>query len=107
MICFSVDNPLSAENVIEKWAPEIRRYCDRCPIILVACKTDLRTDPKTLGESVTSKVGRWIASQIKADAYMECSSKTGEGVQDLFIHAARLSIGKSSHRSVTCKCILQ
>jgi len=114
LICFSVDNPLSATSVIEKWAPEIRRYCDRCPIILVACKTDLRNDPKTLakleklGEKpVTSKIGRQIAAQIKADAYMECSSKTGEGVEDLFIQAARFSIRKPSHHSVTCQCILQ
>jgi hypothetical protein len=38
---------------------------------------------------------------------MECSSKTGEGVEDLLIHAARLSIRKSSNYPVRCKCILQ
>lgn len=114
LICFSVDNPASLRNVIEKWAPEIRRYCDRCPIILVACKMDLRTDPETIakleriGEKpVTSRVGKQVAAQIKADDYMECSSKTGEGVQELLTEAAHLSFRNRSHRPVNCKCILQ
>jgi GTPase SAR1 family protein len=72
-------------------------------VILVACKKDLRTDPEIIaklkheGEKpVTSEVGKQIATQIKADAYMECSAKTREGVQDLFVHAARLSLKKRS-----------
>ena len=113
LICFSVDHPLSATHVIEKWVSEIRRYCDRCSIILVACKIDLRTDEHTIAElekigekPVTSAIGRRIAAHIKADAYMECSAKTREGVQELFVHAARLSLEKRSHRKKTRKCAL-
>jgi GTPase SAR1 family protein len=47
---------------------------------------------------VTSDVGKQIAAQIKADAYMECSAKTREGVQELFVHAARLSLKKHIHK---------
>lgn len=79
----------------------MRHFCGSCPVILVACKKDLRNDPATieqlkeLGEKpVTSDVGKQIALQIKADAYMECSAKTREGVQELFVHAARLSLKK-------------
>ncbi|UJR38078.1 hypothetical protein I4U23_030759 [Adineta vaga] len=106
LICFSVDSPASAINVVEKWNPEVRHFCTNCPMILVGCKKDLRTDPqvaeklKKQGESlVTNEVGRRIAAQIKADAYMECSAKTREGVQELFIHAARLSLKKRQTRS--------
>lgn len=116
LICYNVDNPLSAVHVVEKWAPEIRIFCDECPVILVACKIDLRTDPQTLtrlrktGEKpLTHKMGRKLANAINADAYIECSSKTGEGIQDLLNETARLSIRRSSfHRPpITCKCILQ
>ena len=114
LICFSVDSPVAVTNVVGKWAPEVRRYCDRCPIILVACKKDLRTDSQIItnlekeGKTpISSKIGRQIAVEIKANAYMECSAKTGEGVQDLFIHAARLTLKKRSGRTVKCQCILQ
>jgi Ras family protein A len=114
LICFSVDNPCSAQSVINIWGPEIRSYCHRCPIILVACKKDLRTDPQTIAElnkqgkkPVTSHMGRQIATQIKANAYIECSSKTGEGVRDLLIRAARLSFRQRTHRTTNCQCILQ
>ncbi|CAF0831674.1 unnamed protein product [Rotaria sordida] len=114
LICFSIDNPTSVMNVMKKWTPEIRLHCHQCPIILVACKTDLRKDSKRLAELekqgetlVTSEMGRRLAVKIKADAYMECSAKTREGVQDLFIRAARLSVKKHSHHTVKCQCILQ
>jgi small GTP-binding protein len=113
LICFSIDSSVSATSVIEKWMPEVRHFCGQCPVILVACKKDLRTDPQTIaklkreGENlVTTDVGRQIARQIKADAYMECSAKTREGVQELFIHAARLSLKKYTPYKKIHKCNL-
>ncbi|CAF4172783.1 unnamed protein product, partial [Adineta steineri] len=47
-----------------------------------------------------------LAAQMKADAYMECSAKTREGVQDLFVHAARLSLKKRSRRESSGRCVL-
>lgn len=112
LICFSVDSPVSATSVIEKWMPEVRHFCGQCPVILVACKKDLRTDPQTIarlkqdGEKpVTMEVGKQIAAQVKADTYMECSAKTREGVQELFVHAARLSLKKHTHKKKS-QCVL-
>jgi Ras family protein A len=113
LICFSVDSPTSYANVIEEWNPEVRHFCGRCPVILVACKIDLRTDQQTIerlkeqGEKlITTEVGKKLAAQIKADAYMECSAKTREGIHDLFIHAARLSLEKRSHYRPNRNCCL-
>jgi Ras family protein A len=113
LICFSVDSPTSAINVIEEWNPEVRHFCGACPVILVACKIDLRTDQQTIEKlkeqdekPVTTEVGKKIAAQIKADAYMECSAKTREGIHDLFIHAARLSLEKRSRSKRHRKCCL-
>jgi small GTP-binding protein len=110
LMCFSVDNPVSAASVVEKWTPEIRHFCGKCPVILVACKVDLRTDPNTIaklkgqGEKpVTAEAGEQLAKQIKADAYMECSAKTREGIQELFVAAARLSFKKHKQQKVR-KC---
>ena len=101
LICFSVDSPVSLNSVTERWIPEIRHFCGQCPIILVACKKDLRYDPDTIdklkqdgSKPITTEMGKQVAGQIKANAYMECSAKTREGVQDLFVQAARLSLRK-------------
>ena len=113
LICFSIDSYASTTSVTEKWMPEIRHFCGRCPIILVGCKKDLRTDSQTLtqlkeeGEKpVTTEAGRQLAAQIKADAYMECSAKTREGVQEVFVHAARLSLKKRRRHNRKHKCNL-
>jgi GTPase SAR1 family protein len=84
-------------------------------VILVACKKDLRTDSQIIAKlkqenekPVTAEIGKQIATQIKVDAYMECSAKTREGVQDLFVHAARLSLKtrKQSYRKSRQFCVL-
>jgi small GTP-binding protein len=113
LMCFSVDNPVSAASVVEKWMPEVRHFCGKCPVILVACKIDLRTDPHTIAKlkghnekPVTAEAGKQISNQIKADAYMECSAKTREGVQELFILAARLSFKKHHKDKKHHNCLL-
>ena len=50
LICFSVDNPDSLENVPYKWVPEVRHFCPGVPFVLVACKMDLREDEKVIQE---------------------------------------------------------
>ena len=45
LICFSVVNPSSFENVRSKWSSEITFYCPETPVILVGTKVDLRDDP--------------------------------------------------------------
>ena len=48
LICFSVVNPISFENVKTRWYPEIRQHCSNVPIILVGTKLDLREDKNTI-----------------------------------------------------------
>lgn len=103
VICFNVDEPQSLTNVTEKWIPEIRHICPRCPVILVACKIDLRDDPETLlkleqrnEKPIRTKTGRKVALQIHADDYIECSAKTHEGVEDLSLNVLHI-LSKSRH----------
>lgn len=112
LICFSVDSPASAKNILQKWNPEVRHFCEGCPVILVACKSDARNDPQVLaklrsqGAKPVSRVeGREIAAVIRADGYMECSAKTRKGIQELFVLAVRLSL-KTSGRRKHKKCLI-
>lgn len=103
LVCFSVDNPGSLENVERKWFPEIKKYCPFAPIIFVACKTDLRTDGETLRklaeikqEPVSENEGMYMATRIKAKNYFACSAKAMEGVTEIFEAASRAAIDNNN-----------
>ena len=113
LICFCVNHPASLSNVIYKWIPEVRHFCGRCPVMLVACKIDLRDDLQTIErlnkqdeQMITSDMAKQVAVEIKADAYLECSAKTCEGVQTIFVQAARLALENTSRRKKRLKCAL-
>jgi len=98
LIVFSVDFPVSLGNVQDKWYPEVAHFCEGTPLILVATKTDLRRDDNTrrmLGaqgqKPVTPEQGAEVAQEIGAK-YVECSAKTGNGVQEVFALALRESM---------------
>ena len=79
-----------------------RRARERCigvPIILVALKKDLREDPlaqeemrKKSWKFVSTKEGNDMREMIGARKYLECSSLTGDGVDDVFEAATRAAM---------------
>ncbi|KAH6907453.1 P-loop containing nucleoside triphosphate hydrolase protein [Coprinopsis sp. MPI-PUGE-AT-0042] len=97
VLCFAIHwGALSVKNVEETWIPEVTHHLPGVPIILVGCKSDLRTDRANLEESwirdeppVSSEEGQALAQKIGAKQYLECSAKNGEGVNEVFECAAR------------------
>ena len=82
-----------------QWVEEARERCPQVPIILVALKKDLRDDPGAIEEMrkrsqhfTSTKEGNDIAHEIGARKYLECSSLTGEGVDDVFEAATRAAL---------------
>ncbi|KAF2143795.1 uncharacterized protein K452DRAFT_296773 [Aplosporella prunicola CBS 121167] len=98
-VCFAIDCPNSLENVMDKWYPEVLHFCPTTPIILLGLKSDLRHKKtcidllKTQGLTpVTPDQGRSVADKMGA-AYMECSSKEMDGVDDIFDSAVIMAVG--------------
>ncbi|ABN65291.1 GTP-binding protein, rho subfamily [Scheffersomyces stipitis CBS 6054] len=115
LICFSVDSPDSLENVLEKWISEVLHFCQGVPIILVACKADLRNDPATIEtlrqqqqQPVSTADGQAVAQKISATDYLECSARTGQGVREVFEAATKASLSKkeSQKSGKKKKCVV-
>jgi Rho family, other len=82
-----------------EWVEEAQRLCAGVPIILVGLKKDLREDPVAIEEMrkkslrfVSSHDGEVAAREIGAKKYLECSSLSGEGVDDVFEAATRAAL---------------
>ncbi|XP_050406790.1 ras-like GTP-binding protein RHO isoform X2 [Patella vulgata] len=109
LMCFSLDNKDSLDNVSEKWKPEVSHYMPRVPIILVGTKKDLRTGSKSKKsnsdvEQVTYEKGLQMKEMIKAHEYLECSSKTREGVKEVFEAATRAALKNNRRKPNARKC---
>ena len=107
LLCFSVDNNKSYENIATQWHPEVRHHCPRTPFILVGTKTDLRDGAPQGPNFVTRTQGKKMAAKIKANKYVECSAKEISGVKEVFEEAVRavLSPKHSSSLFNTCKLL--
>ena len=96
LICFSLVNPASIENVITKWVPEVRHHCQNAQIVLVGCKSDLQSDFESIEKlkekrlaPITYSQGARLAKDIGAYKFLECSALTQKGVKQVFDEAIR------------------
>ncbi|KAF8535558.1 P-loop containing nucleoside triphosphate hydrolase protein [Trichophaea hybrida] len=113
LIGYAIDNPDSLENVQNKWMEEAQERCPGIPIILVGLKKDLREDPTAREEMrkkslhfVQTSYGETIAKQVGAKKYLECSSLTGEGVDDVFEAATRAALTTFDKEKSTGCCVI-
>jgi len=114
LVCFSITNPTSFENVKAKWQPEIAHHAPGVPFILVGTKLDLRSDPVTLERladkrqaPVTQQEGLALSQEIGADKYLECSALTQEGLKTVFDDAIRCVLEvKNRPKPSKSKCMI-
>jgi small GTP-binding protein len=91
LVCFSIAEPTSLENISTKWWIELKNHVKHPIIILVGTKKDLRTDNAIvqrlshLGQTpVTPDEGKAKAREIDAVGYCECSAMQQDGVSNIF-----------------------
>ena len=99
VIAFCVDSKDSLQNIVEKWYPEVKHFCNNVPIVLVGNKSDLRKaetdrDGKPLDKTNFNTVEEIskIASQIGAYGSLECSALLNQDVDKVFDVASRAAM---------------
>lgn len=99
LICFSVVRPVSYDNVKSKWLPEIQNDTPKTKFIIVGTQIDLRIDTVKISElltknlkPITFKQGEKLAKETKAYKYVECSSLTQKGLNDVIENVLNASL---------------
>ncbi|BFZ62600.1 RHO4 protein [Saitoella coloradoensis] len=112
LICFAIDSPVTLENVVDKWWPEVQHFCPSTPVVLVGLKSDLRHNRLCLdllraqGQTpVTFQQATAVAEQMRAQ-YVECSSKENKNVKEVFDLAVNTAIGNDSLKKLRRKCVV-
>jgi len=107
LLCFSVISPESLDNVKHKWSSEIKHYASGVPWILVGTKIDLRDNEDVIHslqlkklEPIPYEVGEQVAKQLNANVYMECSSKTRQGLTAVFETAIRFVLHPEMNQQI-------
>lgn len=90
ILCYSVDSRQSFENISSQWWPEVKAVKaspTKKPYMLVGLKKDLsstKLDCNGKSECVTTNEGKALAKSIGAVSFVECSSVTNEGINEVF-----------------------
>ncbi|MFX0023851.1 MAG: GTP-binding protein, partial [Candidatus Hermodarchaeota archaeon] len=90
ILMYDITNSSSFSHTVD-WLTIINRSKQKFPIILLGGKVDLRDF-----REVSYKEGSTLAKTMGLNAFYECSSKTGENVQDSFFNLAKLMVNKMS-----------
>ncbi|XP_077380772.1 rho-related GTP-binding protein RhoH [Festucalex cinctus] len=99
LVCYSVANRNSLANVRSKWMAEVRENLPTVPVLVVGTHTDLRESGSLRGGCVSAAEGRRVAQEVHAKGYLECSSLTKRGVEQVFECAVRTAMSHSRKRA--------
>uniref|UniRef100_A0A8B9LBT8 Rho-related GTP-binding protein RhoG n=1 Tax=Astyanax mexicanus TaxID=7994 RepID=A0A8B9LBT8_ASTMX len=114
IICFSISDPTSYDNVKLKWYPEVSHYCPNVPFLLVGTQVDNRGDSTVLENlkeqkltPVTQQQGQALAQKIGAIKYLECSALTQRRMREVFMEAVRASLNLNTvpHKRSWSTCL--
>ncbi|KAM8830859.1 rho-related GTP-binding protein Rho6-like [Synchiropus picturatus] len=105
LLCFDISRPDTVDSALKKWKAEIQDFCPSTKILLIGCKTDLRTDVCTRMElsnqkqtPISYEQGSTFAKQLGAQTYLECSAFTSEkSINSVFRAAALACMNKLQH----------
>jgi Ras family protein Q len=87
VICFSVIDEVSYEDVRNVWLKQIKKVYPDKPYLLVGTQIDKRQTTGIRNFQVESEQGLQLSQDIGAVAYFECSDLDVDGVETMFKYA--------------------
>ncbi|ELP84140.1 Rho GTPase, putative [Entamoeba invadens IP1] len=108
VLCFSLVDQTSFDEIETIWIPEIKKNNQTTPIILVGTKSDLR-DTKMVNrdnKSIQTENGIRLATEIGAMKYIECSALTNYNIDLVFEEAKKESAIFIGINPQITKCIV-
>ena len=88
IVCYSIADPDSFDNVRTSWIPDLQTLKRRSRIILVGLQSDLRSGTS---DYVSLKEGQELCREIQADEFFECSSLKRVGIKSAFTSAVEIT----------------
>lgn len=82
VLCFDLTDKSTFESIEERWLAEISVLPLNTPIYIAGCKKDAVYKPDK--PAVSEKQVQELAEKVGAAAYIECSAKTSESIEELF-----------------------
>ena len=103
LLCFSLTDKTSFDNITSKWLPEILFHNETSQYILVGFKHDekqsiLQSNPSS-HQIVDSNDIKQLAEEIEASGYIEVSSKSNYNVREVIELCVSIVTSSSSHSS--------
>ena len=105
MVCFSLVDKDTLNNIATQWIPELEQHCPKTPVILVGTQADIRDDPDfetkhecfkyekvDLGDAISIMDAMNASSGNKCFKVLECSAKTGAGLKDVFDEIGKVGL---------------
>lgn len=101
LLCYSVLDRESYASLRTHWSKEVGSLAKRCPVLVVALQTDKRAS-----KHVTKEEGRGMSKLIKANGFIECSSKNVNDVKDVFENVVRMCLRNRKRKANLLKRVL-
>jgi len=108
LVCFCVVDRGSFIDVKKKWVPEINKTMGKDRLyIIIGTKSDLRESTEQV-DQVTPEEASKLCKEIGGIKYIECSSKSGLNIKDIFADAASEVLDYRSNKKLQQKkCVIQ
>jgi small GTP-binding protein len=94
LLFFALDSKQSFVNLTGRWIGEVKHNFPEAKIILIGTKKELRQEGNT--NHVTDDEARGFVSEQKCDAFIPCSTKSGEGINKVFPAAVKACNAKDN-----------
>ncbi|EFN55684.1 hypothetical protein CHLNCDRAFT_133936 [Chlorella variabilis] len=89
VLCFSADRPGTLRRISSYWMPELRRLGVHVPVMLVGCKSDVRTPNPVADRGLQEAVLPIVKAYPQIETCMECSAKKLQFVGEVFYYALK------------------